>query len=117
MTLKYSLTKGFSPESPLVVLVHGKAGHLTIMSIFARYIPEGTAILFVEAPYPDPIGGYSWWLEGNAPKESAKFLYEELQSIFLNENIRPEVITGVGFSQGGAILSLIVQRDPTFFSK
>src|SRR5262245_26898267 len=56
---KYEL--GPDPGAPLFILVHGRAGNFDLMWTFRRCLPEGVHIFALQAPIPDPIGGYSWW--------------------------------------------------------
>ena len=48
-------------SAPLLYMVHGRAGNIEVMWAFRRTAPETFSLLSVEAPQPDPVGGYSWW--------------------------------------------------------
>lgn len=114
MNLHTQLVRGESPTSPLFVFVHGKAGHRDIMRIFSRSIPEGANQIFVEAPYPDRRGGFSWWdtdLEEfpvSQFEESLIALERVFSSLESNFGIQPEKVTALGFSQGAGILSYLL---------
>lgn len=107
-------------HAPLVVFVHGRGGNLEVMRPFQRVVPAGCSILFIQAPIPDTdIGGFSWWLAGEGAKpryESGRELVSEIVTILEQAEADPERIIGIGFSQGGAILSLAIQDEPGFFS-
>ena len=63
---------GASARSPLVVLVHGRAGSREVMWSFDRCIPKGAAVVAFQGFLADPIGGFSWWdLEGSGSKRDA----------------------------------------------
>lgn len=90
------------------------------MWTFQRCVPAGVSIVAPEAPLPDPIGGFSWWLAQEGPKrekiqggafELKKFIVEYLQE----KNLQPRKIVAVGFSQGAVTLSLIMQEEPKMF--
>ena len=109
-----------TPYAPLVVFVHGRGGHLEVMRPFQRVVPAGCSVLYIQAPIPDTdIGGFSWWLAGEGTKpryESGRELISEIISILEQAEADPERILGIGFSQGGAVLSLAIQDEPGFFS-
>ena len=122
--LKYNLLKSETNSPNLALLVHGRLGNLSVMSIFKNSIPKDWNILFVEAPYEDEEShkGYSWWIKDSEDKEKQKrfslnelietlFYVEESNSLNLSNRV------AIGFSQGGAILSLLVQEKPELFSK
>lgn len=120
--LNYNLIQGNS--SVLAVLIHGRAGNISVMSIFKNSIPKDWNILFIEAPYTDPIGGFSWWIKDSDPKnkdEQINNSLKELQEtlVFAEDQLSSLIAKriGLGFSQGGAILSLLVQKNPKTFSK
>jgi predicted esterase len=101
-------------------MVHGRAGNYDVMWTFRRCIPEGTTIIAPQAPLVDPIGGYSWWLvRPDWPKEeavdAAQHLLGFVDRAISHFAIRPRKIIALGFSQGGAILSLCIQSAPEKF--
>ena len=104
--------------APMVVFVHGRGGHLKVMKPFLRAIPQGYSKLFVQAPYGDPdIGGYSWWLVNKEPPNlsSGDTLVEAVCDLCEEHHLDPSCFLGLGFSQGGGVLSLAVQRSPSVF--
>lgn len=115
--LAHALTIGDRLEAPLFVLVHGRAGNRHSMSMFRQVLPVGVNVLAPEAFLDDPVdGGRSWWFSGDKSPASHDTAREHFQQ-FLDRavefyGLRPASIVGVGFSQGAALLSLIVQEEP-----
>lgn len=112
----YQFEPGESAHSPLFILVHGRAGNVQIMSGISRSLPPGSARLFIQAPIPDPLGGFSWWLieDPAADPWRASFALDRiLEQIVPGLGIEPRITLGVGFSQGGGVLGMALQRNPT----
>ena len=111
MEIYTELERGSSAEAPLFFFVHGKAGHKDIMRIFSRGVPEGSHKIFVQAPYPDPRGGFSWWDTDLASFPATQFtqaataLANAITSVPLQYGIAPKTVAALGFSQGSGILS------------
>src|SRR6056300_1194110 len=59
--LRFAFRPGARSNSPVVLLIHGRAGNRDVMWAFQRTIPAGCAIVSFEAFNADRIGGYSWW--------------------------------------------------------
>ncbi len=120
--MEYRYRPGSSPEAPLVLFVHGRAGNKDVMWTFERCVPPDFQILAVQAPIPDPIGGFSWWLvdaEGSLEEKAAvatDALRQGVNELFNSLNTRPRQIIGAGFSQGGATLSYAIQQFPDWLS-
>jgi predicted esterase len=109
--LKYNYRKGASSDSPLVVLVHGRAGNRGVMWTFERCVPEGWHIVSFEAFLQDPIGGWSWWdmaQEGSRREaiEGAVARLDHALAAFVRlQGLQPRFRVGFGFSQGAVLLS------------
>lgn len=108
---------------PLFIFVHGRAGTIDVMSIFKRALPKDAHLVFVEAPYPDPIGGFSWWLLDETPSQiqTAKEAGIRALNSFISEfpryyDLDVSKRIAFGFSQGGAMLSLLVRIHPSLLS-
>ncbi|MCB0337629.1 MAG: hypothetical protein KDD62_15040, partial [Bdellovibrionales bacterium] len=106
------------PKAPLVLLVHGRGGDRNVMWSFNRSIPSNFHILAPEAPLMDPeIGGYSWWLihdrenRDSMIAESVTRLTEFYRLVLGALALEPEVCIACGFSQGGALLSEVVNQN------
>lgn len=112
----YRLTK--DPGSTLILMVHGKAGSYKVMWLFDRCLPDNVNILTPQADIADSLGGFSWWL--SAEKEdfimAADKLEKFLQASIKHYNLHPQKIIAIGFSQGGAVLSVLSQLKPELFS-
>jgi phospholipase/carboxylesterase len=99
------------PNSPLVVLVHGRAGNKQVMWTFDRLIPQGCSVVSFEAFLNDAQGGFSWWdVNGKPPLEPAILaacdrLQYALERYITFEGLSPRRVVGVGFSQGAVLLS------------
>ena len=115
--LAHALTMGDRLDAPLFVLVHGRAGNRHSMSMFRQVLPAGVNVLSPEAFLDDPVdGGRSWWFSGDKSPASHDMARERFEQ-FLDRavefyGLRPVSVVGVGFSQGAALLSLIVQEQP-----
>ncbi len=113
--LRYRIRLGESPDSPMVVLVHGRAGSDRSMLAFVRSFNEDCTLLLPEAPYSDEIGGWSWWLI-QAPNieelayQSAEKLVSLVSGVIQHYKLAPRAFHAFGFSQGGALLSLVAQE-------
>lgn len=109
--LKFVDRPGASSRSPLVVLVHGRAGNREVMWSFERAVPPEAAIVAFEGFLPDPLGGFSWW-DFQAPgskraaiTSAAKRLSFALERFIELEGLEPSRTVGLGFSQGAVLLS------------
>jgi phospholipase/carboxylesterase len=115
----FTFEPGSDEVAPLFVFVHGRAGTVGVMNGFSRSIPVGMARLFIQAPIPDPIGGFSWWLVDDAsadPWRASYLLDDILSSVLTKLGIKPRCMIALGFSQGGAVLAMALQRNPALFS-
>ncbi|RIL09899.1 MAG: hypothetical protein DCC75_05520, partial [Proteobacteria bacterium] len=105
-------------------------GDSKVMWTFRRSIPSSYSIVSVQAPTPDPIGGFSWWLVNEAQRgassqkgmaESAcnasmviSSFYEKFCSLHM---LSPSKSLALGFSQGAGLLSVLAQTHPRLFQK
>lgn len=121
--LTYAIHRSANLDVPWAILVHGRAGHLRIMSPFLRAIPESWGIVMVQAPKPDPIGGFSWWRiaasETDAPESPDDGVAALVSFIRLLQNARSanSRLIGVGFSQGAAVLSALALQHPALIQR
>jgi len=109
--LKFSWRAGKSAASPLLVMVHGRAGDRSVMWAFERTVPSDWHIVAFQAFEPDPIGGWSWWhmTENGARRpvihSAARRLAGAIRAFCDIRSITPELKVGIGFSQGGVLIS------------
>ena len=107
----------------LVVLVHGKAGNDQVMWAFARLFRDIKAVIVSpEAPYPDPQGGWSWWLSelNQCPTDvshevlggAVNVLGDFVAKFVGYHGLDPRLVVGMGFSQGAAVLSSLAICQP-----
>jgi predicted esterase len=109
--LKFLYRPGASTDSPLVVLVHGRAGNRGVMWTFERNVPSDSHVVAVEAFLPDALGGWSWWdiTTPGSQKEAIVYAAHKLKT-FLEGFVRlhglgPRRLMGIGFSQGSVLVS------------
>lgn len=102
--------------APLVILVHGRAGNFDVMWAFRRVLPDNVNVVAPQAHLPD-TGGYSWWEIGGSKEQmredaqhAAKLFVDFISSFLQQSALTPSKIILVGFSQGGALISLVVQQ-------
>ena len=104
------------PTSPLVLFIHGRAGDDSVMWAFRQAIPDYFHIISPQAFTPDPLGGFSWWRIDQDHFGSREYALERLK-FFIDEaieryDLKPRRIVALGFSQGAALLSLLIHREP-----
>jgi phospholipase/carboxylesterase len=110
------------PNAPIVYLIHGRAGNFDVMWTFRRCIPETFSIMAPQAQIPDPVGGFSWWqvqpilADRKTANDEATKLLNFFKEYEAKNNLKPKQRVAFGFSQGSAILSLILQQEPEFFT-
>ena len=109
--LKFFYRRGESSSSPLVVLIHGRAGNRGVMWTFERGIPHECHVVSFEAFLPDPLGGWSWW-DMTAPgskKEAITYAAKKcavaLEAFVKLYSLTPSTIVALGFSQGSVLAS------------
>ena len=109
-------------DAPLVYMVHGRAGDAGVMWPFRRVLPSQANIVAPQAFLQDRVGGYSWWdIEAPAAQRKGDVLRAaDTLSTFIEKSrqyyeLQPPYLIACGFSQGGILLSALLQRMPTFF--
>lgn len=121
LSLVYKPLLTENPSAPLLFLVHGRAGNVDVMWTFKSYFPKGWNIVSMQAPLPDPLGGFSWWQVQNV-EVTLEAITDGVRKLdaFINEfisayGLTPSALFGAGFSQGAASLSYLIQKAPTRF--
>lgn len=118
-----------SKKSPLVVLVHGRAGNANVMWVFSRALeklPITPIVVSPQAPNPDPIGGFSWWdvnqsgPANNDPQYKLSILAPAVTTLehFIQKlpevyEVDPTRIIAFGFSMGAGLLGVLSLQYPT----
>jgi phospholipase/carboxylesterase len=126
LNLEHKIRLTGNGAAPLVYLVHGRAGNYDVMWTFARLLGEQCNIIAPQAPLAEEViesktKGYSWWLlneVGNKiddVRKSFSELKEFTRKAELMYALKPEKRLAFGFSQGAALLSLLIQEDPELF--
>lgn len=108
-------------KAPIIYMVHGRAGTYDVMWAFRRTAPEHFTLVAPQAPVPDPIGGFSWWQV--VPQPDPIDVTLDRSETFLSfcrefekaNSLNPTVRLAIGFSQGAALLSLAMQKEPAYF--
>lgn len=107
-------------SAPVVFFCHGRGGDVDVMWSFRRAVPDHYHIMSLEAPLPDPIGGFSWWMVNQEhllqrATQAATLAFDSMKNAISAHGLTSSKKVAVGFSQGGALLSLLAQKEPTFF--
>ena len=107
-------------SAPLVIMIHGRAGTAKVISAFSSSMPERSNLIAPQASLPD-LDGFSW-LDVNLRQDQAAaiiaaqsvldFIYKALPLYELN----PRSIYLLGFSQGAALSSVLMQMRPDLFN-
>ncbi len=100
---------GAGPHKTIVML-HGRAGNEDVTWVFGRTLPKEWLVFSPRAPFPDPIGGYSWNLRpsGDWPDSHDFTAAVEALTTFLNSlpalyDADLDNLYLLGFSQGTAV--------------
>jgi len=96
----------------VVVMIHGRAHRMGVMSIFERAAPSDAHFLHVQAPIPDPEGGFCWWVKGEAPDMSLGELFTTITTVCTEQAVTELPLFLFGFSQGAAMVGMVLQRWP-----
>ncbi len=112
--LKFLYRAGSHRDSPLVVLVHGRAGTREVIWTFERSIPAAAHVVSFQAFSADRLGGFSWWdMESTEDRalaigratDKVSFAIERVVELF---ELSPRKFYAIGFSQGAVLLSTAV---------
>lgn len=119
--LQYRISRMNDPRAPLCLMLHGRSGDLSSMTIFNRCLPPIFNRIYVQAPLPDPDGGFSWWTASDErsfadkAKPAAEALRDFLFQALRSHQLFPACQMAIGFSQGAAVLSYLAQKHPGLF--
>jgi phospholipase/carboxylesterase len=107
-----------APESPLVVLLHGRGADETGIIGLAGHLPAGPSYAAVRAPIPAG-GGYAWFVNRGIGRPVAESLSQTMA--WFREWLdhvapagRPVIL--VGFSGGAAFAGGLLLADPQRFA-
>ncbi len=119
--LVHTFRAGSDTQAPLALLVHGRAGNVSVMSTFSRSLPPDWGLVFVQAPFTDSIGGFSWWdiqkptIKYEQQSSSVTLLTSFLSDFLIAQQLAPRFMVAIGFSQGAAMISILAQSYPEQF--
>ena len=109
------------PEAPLLIMIHGRAGTTRVMWAFKRSLPANVNVIAPEAFLVDEEeGGYSWWdiHQQERRLENIRTAVERVQDFVSRAEAYYDLIPAkrlaIGFSQGAALLSVILQTNDVF---
>jgi phospholipase/carboxylesterase len=103
---------------PVILMLHGWTGNEKAMWVFAGRMPMDALLLAPRAPYPSPLGGYSWhaqqhqvwpWVDDFNPALEA--LFQMLSGRHFPEADFSSMVL-VGFSQGAAMAYALALQHP-----
>ena len=109
------------PSPRLMLLIHGFTGDENSMWVFARALPSHYWILAPRAPHSSEPGGYSWRppqfenmnvLSLDLLRSSAEALIHLVDAYSASAGLDASVFDVMGFSQGGAMSSLLAFLYP-----
>ena len=109
------------PAPRLMLLIHGFTGDENSMWVFARDLPAHYWIVAPRAPYAGDPGGYSWrppqfdnmdGLSLNLLRASAEALIHLVDEYSASAGFDASTFDVMGFSQGGAMASLLAFLYP-----
>jgi phospholipase/carboxylesterase len=112
---------------PLVVMVHGRTGDAKVMWTFSKAVAElEPVVVSPQGTVADQLGGFSWWkVEEKDPKATHKVIPPSEPLIDAREKLKYFIERAteyydcdksrryaMGFSQGSALLSILVLKEP-----
>ncbi len=116
-----------TPETPLLVLLHGYGSNEEDLFSFAPTLPEDWLIVSFRAPFTTPYGGYSWYhidlmnvenrIDVQQAKKSQDVILENIMAITNKYGLTTNKTHLAGFSQGGILCYSLALHHPDFFSK
>ena len=120
------IRKTTHPAPRLLLLIHGFTGDENSMWVFTRDLPANYWMVAPRAPYSAASGGYSW--RPNQTSDMGRPSFEELRSSAealirlidayrASAGIEADTLDAMGFSQGGAMSSILAFLYPDRIGK
>lgn len=115
------IRESMAPSSRLMLMIHGHTGDENSMWVFGRDLPSPYWVIAPRAPYVTESGGYSWrssqfesmnQLSLDLLRSSAEVLMQLVDEYSESATIDATVFDVMGFSQGGAMSSLLAFLYP-----
>jgi phospholipase/carboxylesterase len=129
MELNYLVREpaNITPETPLLILLHGYGSNEEDLFSFAPTLPEDWIIVSFRAPLTSHYGGNSWYdidllnvenrVDVDQAKESKETILENIGFIKNRYGLTNAPTHLVGFSQGGILAYALSLENPELFSK
>lgn len=114
-------------QSPLVLMVHGRAGNDGVMWVFSKAFQQlHSFVVAPQALLADPVGGFSWWRVIDSPLGPKATMDEVIEGVLSVKSFLEQIVAdyklegrpviGVGFSQGAALVGMLSVLHPELFS-
>ncbi len=114
---------GADRDTPVVVLLHGRGADCRDLLPISPHLPEGTALVAPQAPFPGSEwgygGGWAWyryegedWVDPTSLEESVAHLDRFLAGLPERLGFEPSTVTLGGFSQGGTTSLAYALQNP-----
>lgn len=129
MDLKYLVREpqNITPETPLLILLHGYGSNEEDLFSFAPTLPEDWLIVSFRAPLNSEYQGFSWYdidlmkvenrIDVPQAKESMEAILESIMKITNHYGLTENETHLCGFSQGGILSYALALNHPDLFSK
>lgn len=129
MELNYLVREpaNITPETPLLILLHGYGSNEEDLFSFAPTLPEDWMIVSFRAPLSSHYGGHSWYdidlmnvenrVDVDQAKESKETILENIGFIKNRYGLTNSPTHLIGFSQGGILAYALSLENPELFSK
>lgn len=129
MDLKYIVREpqNITPETPLLILLHGYGSNEEDLFSFAPTLPEDWLIVSFRAPFNTAYEGFSWYdidlmntenrIDVPQAKDSLEAILENIMKITNHYGLTENKTHLCGFSQGGILSYALALNHPDLFSK
>ena len=128
--LNYLIHRAEKPTaaSPTLVMMHGYGSNAQDLFGFTPYLPKHYHVISLEAPISLPMGGYAWfplridlpmeaWIEAADITRISGLVLDTLEACIAKENLDPNGISLLGFSQGAMLGWTLALNYPKRFQR
>ena len=129
MDLSYLVREpqNITPETPLLILLHGYGSNEQDLFSFVPTLPEDWLVVSFRAPLNSQYEGYSWYdidlmntenrIDVPQAKASLEGLLQNIMKITNHYGLTENETHLCGFSQGGILAYALALQNPLLFSK